>query len=81
MSKEADQFVADLGKWYFEHKGQIPKDNLAKRIDFLETAIMNLVNCLTFLVRDNQALEQRAKSPSLYLPKGMSLRGDLTKLG
>lgn len=81
MSREADQFIADLGKWYFEHKGEIPQDNLTRRIDFLETAIMNIINGLTYIQQDTQARDARAASPRLYLPKGMSLRGDLTKLG
>jgi hypothetical protein len=81
VSVETEKRIKDWYLWWFEHRKTIPTDDIAKRQDFVEKGWDGLWEVMALIMRDIQKLEHRDKSPSLYLPRGMSVRGDLTKLG
>ena len=59
--------VHDAAKWWDEHYLTIPKDNLAKRIDFLEHAFAALIDLHAYLAADIES-GQAKRYTSLILP-------------
>lgn len=81
MSVETEKRVAEWYKWWFDSAKDIDKSDIAKRQAHIEKCWDGLWEVFALVMRDIQRLEHREKSPSLYLPRGMTIRGDLTKFG
>ena len=73
--------LIDTALWFHKNKDRIPRDNLAKRLDFLEKALDIHIEMVAMLVDRMQMSEGRPAGRSLWLPNGMELTGDLTKFG
>ena len=73
MSKKSEQSLQNLCKWYLEHKGEC--SDLEKRVELLETAIVNLIYSYSYFVEDLQKVEQG--QTNVILPKGLLLNDKL----
>jgi hypothetical protein len=62
-----DEDLANYIKWWQEHKDEIPRDNLAKRAEFFETALNNIQYVLISMLAELQ--DRRPKETGrLYIP-------------
>jgi len=75
-----EERLAMWAKWYHYNKDRIPRDNIGKRMDFQEKTIDGLLELLALAGRRIQVLEQ-GRVPSLLLPTGVTVTGDLTRFG
>ena len=78
MSRQTDQKLEDLAKWYYEHNQIVRAYDLIKRIEFLETTIHNLLYLQTYVVEDIQKIEGRSH---LWMPDGVRVSGDMKRFG
>lgn len=78
MTAQTENKMGDMAKWYFFHKGTLPRDDLRKRIEFLETVINNQLLIMTHMQEDIQKLEGRRK---LFVPSGVQINGSLKQFG
>ncbi len=62
--------LIDTAVWYHKNKDRIPKENLAKRLDFLSKAFDIQLELTALLVDRMQITEGRGKSESLWMPNG-----------
>lgn len=82
MSHTLDSKLADVAKWWDEHK----RDgmSLEQEVKFLRRLIENLFDVLALMSNDLRDLEGRPRENlgrALYQPGQMSVRGDLRKFG
>ena len=73
MSAETEDACRDLVVWYFENRNRLPKDDLAKRLDFMDKAMKTSLGVIAMLLRDVQELEQRKPRPQIWLPSEVKL--------
>lgn len=73
--------LIETAVWFHRNKDHIPRNDLRKRIDFLEKALDIFLEMTAMIVDRAQMNEGRAKSESLWLPKGVDASGDFTKFG
>tara|TARA_Y100000310_G_C20656784_1_gene802385 strand:- start:1150 stop:1446 length:297 start_codon:yes stop_codon:yes gene_type:complete len=66
--------------WFHKNKGRIPRENLSKRVDFLELMLDITLEINAMLVQRMQRGEGRTDTP-LWLPSGMQVSGDVRKFG
>lgn len=78
MSRQTDQKLEDLAKWYYEHRPIVQQYDLTKRIEFLETVIHNFLYLQTFVAEDIQKIEGRSH---LWMPNGVQASGDMKRFG
>ena len=71
--------LIETAVWFHRNKDRIPRENLTKRLDFLEKTLDIFLEMTAMLVDRAQLVEGRSKSESLWLPRGMDARGDFTK--
>ena len=57
--------------WFHRNKDRLPRENLAKRLDFLEKSLDITLELFALAVDRLQMSEGRHKSASLWLPRGM----------
>lgn len=81
MSADLETRITEWGLWFHENKDRIPPENIRRRCDFLEKAVDGCLELIAIATKDIQTLEHRDKSPNLWLPNGVSLKGDLTRFG
>jgi len=77
-NQQLEQRLADTALWFHENKDRIPRDDLRKREDFLEKGFWCLLEINVLLL---QRLREERGSKMLYLPAGISARGDMRKFG
>jgi hypothetical protein len=68
--------LMETALWFHKNKDRIPREAMAKRVDFLETAVDCLLEMLAMNLERLQGTEGRAASSSLWLPNGMKMNGD-----
>ena len=73
--------LIETAVWFHRNKDRIPRENLEKRIDFLEKTLDIFLEMTAMLVDRAQLVEGRAKSESLWIPRGIDASGDFTKFG
>ncbi|MGI9489192.1 MAG: hypothetical protein ACR2RF_25555 [Geminicoccaceae bacterium] len=78
MSRQTEDKMGELAKWYYFHKDTLPRDDLRRRIEFLETVINNLLLLQTYTQEDVQKLEGRR---TLFVPSGVQINGSLKQFG
>lgn len=78
MSRQTDQALADLAKWYYEHRPIVQQYDLIKRVEFLETVIHNILYLQTYMVEDIQKAEGRR---NLWVPGNVQASGDMKRFG
>lgn len=75
MSEETEDRLRDWVIWYKEHEKQIPRDNLAKKLEFMEKAVDGVLELLVMTAKDVQELEKRNGRGSLWLPGSVKIDG------
>lgn len=75
MSSDFDDRVRDVAVWFVGNKKRIPRENLLKRIEFLEKAISCLIENQAIAARDLMDLEKRPLRNKLWLPTEVSIDG------
>lgn len=73
MSAETEDRVRDLVLWYFENRNRIPRQNLEKRLDFMDKAVKCALEVVAMQAKDIQELESRHPRNKLWLPTAVSL--------
>jgi hypothetical protein len=71
--------LVDTAVWFHKNKGRIPAENLGKRVDFMEKTLDIMLELVALSIERIHKTEGRHSA--LYLPSGMSMRGDLKKFG
>ena len=61
--------LCDTAVWFHRNRGDVPRDNLAKRLDFSEKTLDIFIELVAMLVERLQGLEGHGKSESLWLPR------------
>jgi hypothetical protein len=81
MSQASEQQFDLFAEWFENNYGRYPIISQEQRWDFTVKSLQNMALILAKIIGDLQKLEQREKSPKLYLPSGLRYRGDLTRVG
>lgn len=66
--KKLETLLADTALWFYMNKDRIPKENLAKRQQFLEEALWCSLELNALLL---ERIREQTGSRSLWLPNGM----------
>lgn len=83
MTDLVENRFAEIFKWYEYNKKLIPRENLAKRADFLQKTIDCQFELMVLMLENIRTLEFKtgSRSERLYLPTGVTVNGDLTRFG
>ena len=73
--------LVDTAIWFHRNRDRIPRENLPKRLDFLEKTLDIFLELTALTVDRVQQAEGRPKSRSLWLPSGVSVEGDVRRFG
>lgn len=73
--------LADTAVWFHENKDRIPRENLAARVDFLFKSVDIFIELLAMTAKRMQEVEGRPKSSSLFIPRGVDVKGDVRHFG
>jgi hypothetical protein len=68
MSVRFDREAAELALWYHENLKRIPKDNLVKKIEFLEVTCDALIKLALNTALDMKRLEGRDLAQRIWIP-------------
>jgi hypothetical protein len=79
MSRQTDLRYAELAKWFTYHSNTLPRENLAKRLDFLEKFCASALIVMAEMTRDIENLEGPRRK--LYLPREIQVKGDVKQFG
>jgi len=63
--------LIDTAVWYHRNKSRIPRNEVEKRLDFLEKTFDIFLELVAMSVDRVQTMEGRSKSQSLWLPNGI----------
>lgn len=80
-STSLEQRLGDTCKWFYQNRDRIPREDLIKRIEFLEKFVEIQIEISAALVERLQMSENRQKSERLWLPSGISMSGDARRFG
>ena len=67
MSSKTEEKLKEAATWYYYHYKSIDKDNLQKRVEFMEKIVDNLFLLFTYVYEDVKKLET-GRTPPLILP-------------
>lgn len=81
MSKETENRLEEIARWYYYNEKTIPVENLGKRMEFYQIAVSNLLELCVRQQEDIRRCEGRPKSTNLWLPDGMKMAGDVKRFG
>ncbi len=80
-STPLEQRISDTCNWFYQNRDRIPKEDLLKRIEFYDKFSEIMIEIIAMMTDRLQQAENRQKSERLYLPKGLSMKGDITRFG
>ena len=63
--------LVDTAVWYHKNKDRIPREDLGKRLDFMEKTFDIFLEMIAMSVDRTQMLEGRGRSENLWLPNGI----------
>lgn len=66
--KKLETLLADTALWFYMNKDRIPKENIAKRCEFMETALWCSLELNALLL---ERIREQTGSRTLFLPSGM----------
>lgn len=66
-----EQRLIDTALWFHRNKDRIPRDDIVKRCEFIETTLDIVLELFALQLRRQQQLEGRPRSSPLWLPTGM----------
>ena len=81
MSSELEDRLTEWALWFHENKKRIPPENLRKQNEFLSKAVDGCLELIAIAAKDIQTLERRDPLRKLWLPKGVTVEGDMKKFG
>ena len=81
MSRETDERIAEWSVWFTSNYKRIPQGDLGKQNQFLLKSVDGLLEIAARLAKDVQLLERRDPIGRLWLPKEVSVHGNMTKFG
>lgn len=81
MSQASEKAFDEFATWFENNLGRYPIVDQEQRWQFTVKAIQCMALVMAQIIGDLQKLEQREKSPKLYLPSGLRYSGDLSKVG
>jgi hypothetical protein len=81
VSDALDKRITEWALWYHQTVMQVPRENVAKRLDHLQKSVDGCLELLALAAKDLQFLERRDPLRKLWLPAGMQMNGDVRKLG
>lgn len=64
--------LIQMAVWFHKNKDRVPRENLPKRLDFLEKSLDITLELFAMSLERLQLNEGRHKSASLWLPSGMN---------
>lgn len=70
--KPLEQRLADTALWFHSNKDRIPREDLAKRLDFQERALWCLLEINALLL---ERLRETTGSKTLFLPSSVNMNG------
>lgn len=73
--------LIDTAIWFHRNKPRLAKENVTGRLEFLEKTCDILIELSALATERMQAVEGRGKHATLWLPKGISKRGDVEVFG
>lgn len=73
--------LMDTAIWFHRNKDRVPREDLPKRLDFMEKTLDIFLEMVALATERLQGVEGRPKSENLWLPGRMSVRGDLKRTG
>lgn len=73
--------LIDTAIWFHRNKPRLAKENVLGRLEFYEKTSDILIELVALLTERLQGAEGMQKHASLWLPKGMNGRGDVTRFG
>ena len=75
-----EQRLMDTAVWWEANKDRIPRENIPKRLDFMEIMCSILLEMMAMSLERHYE-QGRTGGSSLWLPTGMSMRGDVKQFG
>ena len=66
--------LCDTAVWFHRNRHHVPREDLAKRLDFLEKTLDIFLEMFALTLERMQKTEGRNKSEQLWLPNGMRVR-------
>ena len=66
--------LCDTAIWFHRNKDRVPREDLAKRLDFMEKTLEIFIELAALLVDRTQRLEGKGKDTPLWLPSNIKLR-------
>lgn len=76
-NRPLERRLADLSVWYHRNRGHFGTDNLAAKQAFLEKAFWIVLETLALTTERLHELEDRGKPKELFLPRGLTVNGNL----
>lgn len=73
MSAQSEDKLRNLTVWFFENYKRIPPENIRKRMDFQQKAIICLMEVVVAQAEDIQKMEQRSPRGKLWLPSSVRI--------
>ena len=67
--------------WFHRNKDRIPPEALDKKIEFMEKSMDIMIELFALTVERMQKVESHGTSASLWLPNGISMKGDIRGFG
>lgn len=77
-NKTLERRLADLTVWFWNNRKDLARDNLAARQEFGERTIWIMLEILALQTERIHDLEGRK---TLFMPRGVSVRGDVRRFG
>ncbi len=77
----AEQRLADTCLWWFRNKDRISKENLPARLELQEKMFSIFLELNALIMERIQEIEGLKRSERLWLPRGVSVAGNLRRYG
>lgn len=72
-----EQRLCDTAIWFHRNKDRVPREDLAKRLDFMEKTLEIFIELAALLVDRTQRLEGKGRDTPLWLPSNINVSGSL----
>lgn len=73
--------LADMAVWFYQNRTRIPPENVVARQAFLEKSMWVMVELNALLLERVHELESKGAGKGLFLPKGLTIQGDVRRFG
>ncbi len=66
--------LMDTAIWFHRNKHLVPRENLPKRLDFMEKTMDCVLEMFAMSLQRTQEMEGHARSSVLYTPRGLTMK-------